>query len=63
MAAASPARLPTAARQWLLDGTIALAAFAGEASLMAHGGLGSTGTVAHHLDAVGLAVAACRHSR
>jgi signal transduction histidine kinase len=46
------------ARQWLLDGVIALAAFAGTVALLAHG-LGSSGNVRHHLDALGLLLAAC----
>jgi hypothetical protein len=50
--------LPSAARHWLLDGAIALASFAGTVSLLSHG-LGSTGSVAHHLDALGVTLAAC----
>jgi signal transduction histidine kinase len=50
--------LPTAARHWLLDGMIALAAFGGTVALLAHG-LGNSGNVKHHLDAVGLLLAAC----
>jgi signal transduction histidine kinase len=52
------ARLPSAARQWFLDGAIALAAFSGTVALLAHG-LGSSGNVRHHLDAVGVLFAAC----
>ncbi len=55
---APDARLPWAARQWILDGAIALAAFAGTVSLLAHG-LGSSGDVRHHLDAAGWLLAAC----
>jgi signal transduction histidine kinase len=50
--------LPPAARQWLLDGAIAVAAFGGTVALLAHG-LGSSGNVKHHLDAVGMLLAAC----
>ena len=55
---APDARLPWAARQWIVDGATALAAFAGTVALMVHG-LGSSGNVRHHLDAVGLVLAAC----
>jgi signal transduction histidine kinase len=51
------ARLPSAARHWLLDGAIALAAFGATVSLLSHG-LGSSGNVRHHLDALGLLFAA-----
>jgi signal transduction histidine kinase len=55
---APEARLPRAARHWLLDGAIALAAFGGTVALLAHG-LGSSGNVTHHLDAVGTLLAVC----
>jgi signal transduction histidine kinase len=51
------ARVPPSARKWLLDGVIALAAFAITLSLLIHG-LGSSGSVAHHLDAAGVLLAA-----
>jgi signal transduction histidine kinase len=51
------ARLPSAARHWLLDGAIALAAFGATVALLAHG-LGSSGKVTHHLDALGMLLAA-----
>jgi signal transduction histidine kinase len=51
------ARLPSAARHWLLDGVIALAAFGATVMLLSHG-LGSSGHVRHHLDALGLLLAA-----
>jgi signal transduction histidine kinase len=54
---APEARLPSAARHWLLDGAIALAAFGVTVSLLSHG-LGSSGTVKHHLDALGMLLAA-----
>ncbi len=52
------ARLPSTARHWLLDGAIALAAFGATVGLLAHG-LGSSGNVKHHLDAVGMLLAVC----
>jgi signal transduction histidine kinase len=51
------ARLPTAARQWLVDGAIALVAFGATVSLLSHG-LGNSGNVRHHLDAFGALLAA-----
>lgn len=51
------ARLPMAARHWLLDGAIALVAFGATVSLLSHG-LGSSGNVKHHLDVVGTLLAA-----
>jgi signal transduction histidine kinase len=56
--AAPGARLPSTARHWLLDGSIALAAFGGTVALLAHG-LGRSGNVTHHLDAVGTLLALC----
>jgi signal transduction histidine kinase len=53
---APEARLPSAARHWL-DGAIALAAFGATVSLLSHG-LGSSGNVKHHLDALGILLAA-----
>ena len=58
MTAAPGARSPSAARHWLLDGGIALAAFGGTVALLSHG-LGSSGNVKHHLDALGVLLAAC----
>jgi signal transduction histidine kinase len=55
--AAPEARLPSAARHWLLDGAIALAGFGATVSLLSHG-LGSSGDVKHHLDALGALLAA-----
>jgi signal transduction histidine kinase len=52
------ARLPSVARHWLVDGAIALVAFGGTVALLAHG-LGSSGNVKHHLDAVGTLLAVC----
>jgi len=52
------ARLPSAARHWLIDGVIALVAFGGTVALLSHG-LGSSGNVTHHLDAVGTVLAVC----
>jgi signal transduction histidine kinase len=49
--------LPSVARHWLLDGAIALAAFGATVSLLSHG-LGSSGNVKHHLDALGMLLAA-----
>jgi signal transduction histidine kinase len=43
--------------QLTIDGVIALAAFGGTIALLIHG-LGSTGTVTHRLDAIGVALAA-----
>ncbi|HET6865047.1 MAG TPA: histidine kinase [Solirubrobacteraceae bacterium] len=57
MTAAPEARLPSAARHWLLDGAIALAAFCATVSLLSHG-LGNSGDVKHHLDALGILLAA-----
>lgn len=57
MTTAPEARLPSAARHWLLDGAIALAAFCATVSLLSHG-LGSSGNVRHHLDALGMLLAA-----
>jgi signal transduction histidine kinase len=50
--------LPSAARHRLLDSAIALAAFGGTVALLSHG-LGSSGNVKHHLDALGVLLAAC----
>ncbi|HJS93974.1 MAG TPA: histidine kinase [Solirubrobacteraceae bacterium] len=57
MTTAPEARLPSAARHWLLDGAIALAAFGATVGLLSHG-LGSSGNVTHHLDALGMLLAA-----
>jgi signal transduction histidine kinase len=51
------ARLPSAARHWLLDGALALLAFGATLSLLSHG-LGSSGNIRHHLDAPGVVLAA-----
>ncbi|MBV9803379.1 MAG: hypothetical protein JO130_09325 [Solirubrobacterales bacterium] len=58
MTAAPDARLPSAARQWLTDGAIALVAFGLAVGLLLHG-LGNYGAVKHHLDGWGLLLAAC----
>ena len=52
--------MPLATRQWLLDGAIALTAFGATVALLSHG-LGSSGRVTRHLDALGtlLAAASC----
>jgi len=55
--AANYSRGPATTRQWLLDGVLALAAFGGTVALEAHG-LGSSGSVAHTLDPVGVVIAA-----
>lgn len=49
--------MPSVARHWLLDGAIALAAFCATVSLLSHG-LGNSGNVKHHLDALGVLLAA-----
>ncbi len=56
--AAPVARLPSAARRWLLDGAIALVAFSATLALLSHG-LGSSGNVKHHLDTIGTLLAVC----
>jgi len=56
--AANISRGPTTTRQWLLDGLLALAAFGGTIALEAHG-LGSSGSVAHRLDPIGVVLAGC----
>jgi len=56
--AANYSRGPASARQWLLDGVLAIAAFGGTVALEAHG-LGSGGNVTHTLDAIGVVLAAC----
>ena len=43
----------------LVDAVIAAVAFAGTLLLLAHGGLGSSGTATHHLDLLGGLLAAC----
>ncbi|MBV9803566.1 MAG: hypothetical protein JO130_10265, partial [Solirubrobacterales bacterium] len=58
MTAAPDARLPSATRQWLTDGAIALVAFGLAVGLLLHG-LGNYGAVKHHLDGWGLLLAAC----
>ena len=58
MNAANYSRGPATARQWLLDGVLALAAFGGTVALEAHG-LGSAGNVSHTLDPIGVVLAAC----
>lgn len=62
MSAAPHARLPKAARHWLLDSLIGLVSFAATLLLLLHG-LGSDGSVAHHLDAAGVLLAACTSFR
>jgi signal transduction histidine kinase len=54
--------LPSAAREWLTDGAIALVAFGVAVGLLMHG-LGNSGAVKHHLDAWGLLLAASRDAR
>ena len=56
--AANISRGPATTRKWLLDGLLALAAFGGTIALEAHG-LGSSGSVAHRLDPIGVVLAGC----
>jgi signal transduction histidine kinase len=55
--AATYSRGPATARQWLIDGALAIAALGGTLALEAHG-LGTTGNVSHKLDAIGVVLAA-----
>jgi hypothetical protein len=56
--AANYSRGPATARQWPLDGVLAIAAFGGTVALEAHG-LGRTGSASHTLDPIGVVLAAC----
>lgn len=58
MIAARYHRWPATTRQWLLDGAITLGAFGGTIALEAHG-LGTSGSVMHTLDPIGVVLAAC----
>jgi signal transduction histidine kinase len=51
-------RWPATTRQWLLDVAITLGAFGGTIALEAHG-LGTSGSVRHTLDPIGVVLAAC----
>jgi len=51
-------RWPGTTRQWLLDVVITVGAFGGTIALEAHG-LGTSGSVTHTLDPIGVVLAAC----